>query len=343
MKRRANISIIFILLLIMLAFSLKKTEAECFDKNIETDNFSQQDQPIIVNSRTTEIDLEKVDEIEVDENILIENIQNDSISYVSFKFDNVIRNLEVSNLTSSLNFAFKALTNTIIIDIGANLETNQTYRFYLSYTLNTELPLYSARKQSYYFFSYYPSLNYFTQYYRLCIKLPRNCFLHYFENSNSYHPEDATEVTEEHRTNLFWEIEEFQPVASFVFFVFFDEPLAGNTPIWVAVVAPLFGLIGGAAGVYWFMKRKEKRVLKEAVTTFLADDQKLLLKILVEAEGKITQKEIIEKTGFTKSKTSRNLVPLEQNNLITKERWGREYKILITEKGKKIIEPTEAE
>ncbi|MHA1954454.1 MAG: helix-turn-helix transcriptional regulator [Candidatus Heimdallarchaeaceae archaeon] len=343
MKKKCIITIIFLFISVMLAFSPNKLEAECLDELHKNDNLSQHDQTIVVNSRLTEIDLENVNEIKVEENILIENIQNNSISHVSFQFDNVIRNLEIYNLTDPLNFVYEALSNTIIINLRALLDTNQTYRFYLSYTLQTELPLYSARKQSFYFFRYYPSLNYLTQYYRLCIKLPSKCFLHHFENSDSYHPKDATEVTEEYRTNIFWEIEEFQPLASFVFFVFFDEPFEGNTPIWVAIIAPLSGLLGGAAGVYWFMKRKEKKVLKEAVTTFLADDQKLLLRILVEADGKITQKEIIEKTGFTKSKTSRNLVPLEKNNLITKERWGREYKIFITEKGRKIIEPTDSE
>jgi DNA-binding MarR family transcriptional regulator len=316
-------------------------EGEYFKDDSNEEQFSQLDQSIIVDSRTTDIDLEKVDEIKVDDNILIRNVANNSISYIRFAFETVIRNLEVNNLTHELNFVYEAITNSIVINLAAILETNQTYRFYFSYDLITDVPLYSSRKQSFYFFRYHPSLNYYTQDYTLTIKLPSKCFLHHFENSDPYYPDDATELTEDYKINLIWEREEFLPLDSCVFFAFFDEPLEGSIPIWVSVVAPLSGIIGGASAVYWLMKRKEKRVLKEAVTTFLADDQKLLLRIIVEAEGRITQKEIIEKTGFTKSKTSRNLVPLEKNNLITKERWGREYRIYITDKGRKVIESSE--
>ena len=325
----------------MLFISPYGTEARISNITHTEEDFCQQVQSIYVNSRTTVIDLEQVEEIKVDENILFTNLENNTISYVRFEFQNTIRNLEISNLTNELDFVYEAISNNIIINLATTIGTNQTYRIYFSYTLLTDVPLYSARKQSYYFFRYYPSLSYFTQEYNLCIMMPRNCFLHHFENTDSYHPNSAYEITEEYRTNLRWEIKDFHPTEDFVFFVFFDEPLEGNIPIWVGVVAPLCGVIGGASIVYWLMKRKEKRVLKDAVTTFLADDQKLLLRIIVESEGRITQKEIIEKTGFTKSKTSRNLIPLEKNDLITKERWGREYRIYITDKGRKVIESSD--
>jgi len=41
-------------------------------------------------------------------------------------------------------------------------------------------------------------------------------------------------------------------------------------------------------------------------------------------------------TGYTKNKVSRNLISLEQQQLIIREKWGRNYRIFITETGEKV-------
>ena len=120
--------------------------------------------------------------------------------------------------------------------------------------------------------------------------------------------------------------------------VFFDEPSNSSPAIWIIVIGPILGTILGASSVYWWMKKREKKSIEQLGKIFLTDEQKLILKIVLNNEGKITQKELIKQTQFTKSKISRNLFPLEEYGLIKKEKWGREFKIYITESGEKILE-----
>ena len=77
---------------------------------------------------------------------------------------------------------------------------------------------------------------------------------------------------------------------------------------------------------------------KKATQPNLTETQKELLWIIAEKGGKISQKELCTITGYTKTKISRNLISLEQQVLVTKEKWGRNFRVYITETGRKVIE-----
>ena len=91
------------------------------------------------------------------------------------------------------------------------------------------------------------------------------------------------------------------------------------------------------------MRRGSSRLEEEIEKIYLTKNQQLLLKLISEKEGKMTQQDIIRITNFTKSKVSRNLTPLEENGLIAKEKWGREYKVKLTKKGLKVAQKIVAE
>jgi len=65
---------------------------------------------------------------------------------------------------------------------------------------------------------------------------------------------------------------------------------------------------------------------------------KILLRTVNENGGKIAQKELCKRTGFTRSKTSRNLISLEEQGFVYKEKWGRNSLIYLTKTGVKVIE-----
>jgi len=116
----------------------------------------------------------------------------------------------------------------------------------------------------------------------------------------------------------------------------FPKELIKEPIIWPYIVSPIFGLAAGVTGTVWFMRRREKRAIKKIGEIFLTDNQKQFLKIIIENGGKISQKELTVTTGYTKNKVSRNLISLEQQQLIIREKWGRNYRIFITETGEKL-------
>jgi uncharacterized membrane protein len=117
----------------------------------------------------------------------------------------------------------------------------------------------------------------------------------------------------------------------------FDKPI-GKAPIWIFIVGPIVGIVVGAFGALWFMRKKEEKTLKEIGKIFLSDTEKMMLKLIRDEGGKTTQKNLCSLTGFTKTKVSRNLISLEKQSLITRERWGRNYQVFISDTGKKVIE-----
>ena len=82
----------------------------------------------------------------------------------------------------------------------------------------------------------------------------------------------------------------------------------------------------------------EKQAVKKLGTSLLSENQLELLKIIVENSGKVSQKALCELTSFSKSKISRNIVPLEERGLLRREKWGRTYVVYITDSGKKVVE-----
>ena len=59
---------------------------------------------------------------------------------------------------------------------------------------------------------------------------------------------------------------------------------------------------------------------------------------MIKNEGKISQKDLCSITGYTKAKVSRNLISLEKQDLITREKWGRNYLIYVSDLGRKVVE-----
>ena len=316
------------------------TIAAHLDTNVNVLALNQND--IIVTYQDVRIDFRSLDEIHVVEELEIKNLQNESISELEFwpSLDINFRNIEVVDEEyAPVNSIQNEFTRSITIYFDQQIDTNQSFIIRVNYYLDVTLDKIGKKSPYYYYFQFSPKIVYYTQEYNVTLGLPKNSWLHEDDIiHNPFLPINATYDSSGTRIFLYWAFSNIEPSTDFVISVWFDEPLDSKNPLWPYIVGPLGGIILGAAGVYWWMKRKEEEVMKEVGNIFLTQDQKLMLNLIVKSEGKITQKELIEKTGFTKSKISRNLTPLENNELISKERWGREYRVFITERGKKVIE-----
>jgi uncharacterized membrane protein len=86
------------------------------------------------------------------------------------------------------------------------------------------------------------------------------------------------------------------------------------------------------------MRKSERKRKAKLERIYLTDTQKELLRIIYEKDKRLQQKDLLELTGFSKSKISRNLTPLVEKGLVIKEKWGREFIVEITEAGKKVVE-----
>jgi uncharacterized membrane protein len=86
-------------------------------------------------------------------------------------------------------------------------------------------------------------------------------------------------------------------------------------------------LIGGVLiGVFLLMRNSRK---EESGIIF--SDEELIIDLLREKNGKYLQNDIVEVTGFSKSKVSHILNEMEEKGVITKKKMGRKNLIILTE------------
>lgn len=77
-------------------------------------------------------------------------------------------------------------------------------------------------------------------------------------------------------------------------------------------------------------KVKEVAQLPEMVKKLLKEDEKRVMEIIFENEG-ITQDSLHFRTGFSQSKVTMIIKKLEEKDLIVRERFGRTYKLYLSE------------
>ncbi len=301
-----------------------------------------------VTNHETLIDIESIDNITIDETITLRNNQNDTDSLnITFSQPNpqnlTYESLIISNYVEGyqLPFVFVNDTNLISIDLLSQLNTSEEITILLSYNLPIELPEVSG-KPSYFIFQFKQNFSYYTEYHSTFLRLPIGCFIHE-DILIPVTPEDYDHEVSGKRLHLYWERENLLAQTTLEFIIFFDEPFYPSNYIWAYFVGPILGMLLGGCIVYFWMKRGTQILEEEIEKIYLTKNQELLLRLIDESKGKITQQQLIAITDFTKSKVSRNLTPLEENGLIAKEKWGREFKVSLTKKGQKVAEKLVAE
>ncbi|MHA1201121.1 MAG: helix-turn-helix transcriptional regulator [Candidatus Heimdallarchaeaceae archaeon] len=289
--------------------------------------------------QVTNIRIIDINEIIVFEDFVVKNNKNTTASEIQFWLNQTIKQVEVEDDLGNLDWNVITdyySTNLITINLRNSLEAGQITNFRVIYILDIDVKVIDDGNTSYYSFEYESTNSYFTETYELVVRLPRYSFIH-VEDTFCIYPNTVPPIISGDFVSITWVLENITLASNQAFWVRFDNPLGNPVPIWVYIVGPISGVTMGAIIVFWLMRKRQKKAMKKIGKIFLSKDQKLLLNLIYENDGKISQQQLINITNFTKSKISRNLTPLEDFGLIEKEKWGREYRVFLTETGKKMI------
>ena len=328
-----------IFILIILLFSFNKIECCAKNECCNLNYFSLDFYSIIIESYVIQIDIIDVNNIKIDETITFGNHQNTTLTSFNVCINQSFRDLEVVYLQQKILPVYSNITKIASIPLNPGVGINQSRDLFIEYFLDFELPQSIENKIIFYYLQYMKTLTYFTNKLEVILRLPQNSFPH--ESKEYIYPIEPANYNfsrpTENRIVITWTFFNKYPQTDILFKIFFDEP-KGVPPVWIFIVGPVCSLACGVGITYWLTRRKTRKLVRDVGTLFLTNDHKLLLKLISEKGGKISQKELVKITGFTNSKVSRNLRTLEENQLIQKEKWGREYRIKLTETGYRVIE-----
>ncbi|MHA1199139.1 MAG: helix-turn-helix transcriptional regulator [Candidatus Heimdallarchaeaceae archaeon] len=290
-----------------------------------------------VEKHSIKIDIQAIDEINIAERYTVKNRLNTSLDSIEIWINQSMSDLTVTDYNGSLTYDNSEISQSshlLNITFRSDLEGNSSTTFDVWYNLERE-PI-AENGNSYYYFEFFATVSYFTLEQIIEVKIPERSFIHEEEGLTSYFPLDGFALAGQ-RVYLSWTFENLEPLHQTFIFVRFDKPLR-ETPIIAIVLGTIGGLVLGACLTILFMRRREKKVVKEISTIYLSDTQKIILNLISENDGKMLQKELCAETGFTKSRVSRNITPLVEQGLLQRDRWGRNYVIKLTDSGRKVTE-----
>ena len=147
-------------------------------------------------------------------------------------------------------------------------------------------------------------------------------------------PESGVKGSDGRRIYIFWERENVNKgdgISNHVVFEALNFSKSGQD---LTAFYILFGtVIALIAGLFFYRTRQSG--IKSAIT-ILKDDERKVVQILEEMEGKAKQKQIQEKGDFSKATLSRLIKNLEERGLVKTERLGRSNRVYLNkELGKK--------
>jgi len=290
-----------------------------------------------IENHDIKIDILSVNEINIAEKFTVLNVYNSSLDSIDMWINQSLSNLDVRDYNGSMSFStieFSESSHLLNIQFRSGLLNESSATFVIWYVLD-RVPI-AESGNSYYFFEFYTSSSYPIREQIIEVKIPERSFIHEEEGLTPYYPSDGFAIAGQ-RVFLSWTFSTIEPDEQTFIFVRFDKPIK-ETPVLGIVFGVIGGVVVGIGTTLLFMRRREKKVVQQISTIYLSDTQKLLLKLISESEGKILQKDLCIETGYTKSRISRNIVPLEEQGLVERDKWGKNYIIRLTENGRKVVE-----
>ncbi len=311
----------------------------CFSYTNETINPKIAQSQISVDYHKLIYILSNPENISVSDSYRLTNNLNSSLNSIIFYFNESIKNLvieEDNEATHSYNITeipdILSPDYSISIDLRTTFDLGEKRDIRFRYNIEKDIVKFDKK----YIVSYFELFStYHTSYESVTVRLDKGSEI--YPNGGAIIPQESGIIM--HSTgiiDIYWNFYNISQFTQKQIEVKFKPP--GRTPVWIFIVGPIVGLTCGIGGTVWFMGRRGRKVIKEIGKVFLSDSEKLLLKLIVQNEGKVSQRNLCTSTGYTKAKVSRNLISLEKQDLITREKWGRNYQVYITDLGKKVIE-----
>jgi len=303
---------------------------------------------IVIRSHVASVDIFTVNSVYMSESFVIENSDTIPISSINLWLNHSISTLVIEDAEGSLIYNWYPITNTsnlVEVNFRSDVGPNETSSFVIKYNIIIPLAL-TESDPSFYYFEFYSTISHFTLSHTFSIILPERSFIHDSDGSLSpFYPVNATQILIKNRIIVSWMFTNLSSSSNPFFLVRFDEPIIlepESSFLTSSYSLFIFGVIAGIslgiASTTWLIRYREKKAIQKLGRVLLNENQKALIKIIYDKKGKISQRDLCEITGYSKSKISRNLVPLEERGLIKRERWGRTYVVYLTDDGRTVIE-----
>ncbi len=303
---------------------------------------------ITIRSHIASVDIFSINSVSMSESFVIENLNPLPISSINLWLNHSINTIIIEDAEGNLIYNWYPITNTsnlIEVNFRYDVEQNETSSFVVKYDIITPLAL-TESDPSFYYFEFYSTISHFTLAHTFSIILPERSFIHDSDGGLSpFYPLNATQILIKNRIIVSWMFTNLSSSSNPFFLVRFDEPIVlepESSFLTSSYSLFFFGVIGGiflgVASTTWLIRYREKKAIQKLGRVLLSENQKALIKIVYDKKGKISQRDLCEITGYSKSKISRNLVPLEERGLIKRERWGRTYVVYLTDDGRTVIE-----
>lgn len=167
------------------------------------------------------------------------------------------------------------------------------------------------------------------------IQLPQGAILSADVANESFFPQDGGILSDGKHIKIFWERENVGE-DSLQFSVSYLFPADIPSDLVIALTAVVIVVM---IGIVVYARRRQEPV--EVVTSVLNHDEKVIVDILKQQEGKALQKVLVRESNFSKAKISRLVKELKERGVVDTEAVsGRENRIILT-MGKKQAPPQE--
>ena len=270
------------------------------------------------------LEVDEDENIFVTERITLKNELDISISDLTLYYNQTISIINIRNDQQSVdNFTLNS-SNVLLIEFNNALQPNETKEIEINYSLENLI----QRWQGNYLRLYFEYYKYLVLKETFIVRLPKHSEI--YDGPGEILPLPDEFWNEHGYIEIFW----YDSVQNYIQVIFKIQ----SNPIWFYIIGPIVGLAVGVGGTLWFVRKKEEKTMKDIGKIFLSETEKMILKLISENGGKVTQAELSTITGFTKTKISRNLISLENQELIVREKWGKNYRVYISEMGQKVVE-----
>ena len=296
-----------------------------------------EDNNILVQRHKIRITIVDFNVIFISETYVIENQGSEPLFSIRIWLNRTIKNLEIVDQNGEMDFIQTNYAEDLACDIEFRtmIYTSQIASFDVKYQLDTNTRI---EDLNLYYFSFNPLLYYSTQLLDISVTLPENYDIHVFEDNDTLSypmPVDILELAPS--IILQWTFLNQDINSKNDIYVFFKEDITKSFPIWLIFVVAICGVGFGVLITFLSLRKRGEKKMKILTETYLTEDQKKLIKLLQEKDGKMTQKELVISTGHSKSKISRDISLLENGNFVRRQRWGRQYRVYLTDLGSKCL------
>ncbi|MDY6770984.1 MAG: MarR family transcriptional regulator [Candidatus Nanohaloarchaea archaeon] len=223
---------------------------------------------------------------------------------------------------------FNARDNEILCEPG---RYNTTYNVTITYTTPNEM---LSKGEDYYTFSHVQRILVPTDQYVLRVLLPEGYGLVNGNQVQPFSPAGAATGSAEggRRFSVTWRKDNLSLGESLRFEIryqelrVFEDIFPDQFSVLAALVLIILSLV-----LYLYVKRRRKEGETIAsIMPVLKDDEREVLRYLIEQDGDCEQKELVDNLDYSKAKISRLVKDLEERSLLKKVKEGRKNRLLLT-------------